>query len=168
MKNRQVYLKLSRNCVACVMSLAFSLSFLACSDSDGVAGGVTDIGNSIADLSDTLRYSGVVQDLQGFEIHRLRNLLDRFRREVEPPANHVQAVRGTAEPRLRRKETVRKHGAHFLLLFEIVLHELAEVIVIKKMFQRDTHAYKLHYFYTKTQFLIKKACKTSRRASSTH
>ena len=65
MKNRQVYLKLSRNCVACVMSLAFSLSFLACSDSDDVAGGVTDIGNSIADLSDTLRYSGVVQDLQG-------------------------------------------------------------------------------------------------------
>ena len=65
MKNRQVYPKLSRNCVACVMSLAFSLSFLACSDSDGVAGGVTDIGNSIADLSDTLRYSGVVQDLQG-------------------------------------------------------------------------------------------------------
>lgn len=65
MKNRQVYLKLSRNCVACVMSLAFSLSFLACSDSENVAGGVTDIGNSIADLSDTLRYSGVVQDLQG-------------------------------------------------------------------------------------------------------
>lgn len=65
MKNRQVYLKLSRNCVACVMSLAFSLSFQACSDSDDVAGGVTDIGNSIADLSDTLRYSGVVQDLQG-------------------------------------------------------------------------------------------------------
>ena len=47
------------------MSLAFSLSFLACSDSGDVAGGVTDIGNSIADLSDTLRYSGVVQDLQG-------------------------------------------------------------------------------------------------------
>ncbi|SHK88446.1 LamG-like jellyroll fold domain-containing protein [Fibrobacter sp. UWB12] len=65
MKNRQVYLKLSRNCAACVMSLAFSLTFLACSDSDDVAGGVTDIGNSIADLSDTLRYSGVVQDLQG-------------------------------------------------------------------------------------------------------
>ena len=65
MKNRQVYLKLSRNCVACVISLAFSLSFLACSDSENVAGGVTDIGNSIADLSDTLRYSGVVQDLQG-------------------------------------------------------------------------------------------------------
>lgn len=65
MKNRQVYLKLSRNCVACVMSLAFSLSFLACSDSDDVAGGVTDIGNSIADLSDTLRFFGVVQDLQG-------------------------------------------------------------------------------------------------------
>ena len=98
--------------------------------------------------------------LQGLEIHRLRNLLDRFRREVEPPANHVQAVRGTAEPRLRRKETVRKHGAHFLLLFEIVLHELAEVIVVKKMFQRDTHAHKLHYFYTKMQFLSKKACKT--------
>ena len=65
MKNRRVYPKLSRNCVACVMSLAFSLSFQACSDSDDVAGGVTDIGNSIADLSDTLRYSGVVQDLQG-------------------------------------------------------------------------------------------------------
>lgn len=65
MKNRQVYLKLSRNCVACVMSLAFSLTFLACSSSEDVAGGVTDIGNSIAREPDTLRYFGVVQDLQG-------------------------------------------------------------------------------------------------------
>ena len=65
MKNRQVYLKLSRNCVACVMSLAFSLTFLACSSSEDVAGGVTDIGNSIAREPDTLRYFGVVHDLQG-------------------------------------------------------------------------------------------------------
>ena len=65
MKNRQVYLKLSRNCVACVMSLVFSLTFLACSDSEDVAGGVTDIGNSIAREPDTLRYFGVVHDLQG-------------------------------------------------------------------------------------------------------
>ena len=65
MKNRQVYLKLSRNCVACVMSLVFSLTFLACSDSENVAGGVTDIGNSIAREPDTLRYFGVVHDLQG-------------------------------------------------------------------------------------------------------
>ena len=65
MKNRQVYLKLSRNCVACVMSLVLSLALLACSDSENVAGGVTDIGNSIAREPDTLRYFGVVQDLQG-------------------------------------------------------------------------------------------------------
>lgn len=65
MKNRQVYLKLSRNCAACVMSLVFSLTFLACSDSEDVAGGVTDIGNSIAREPDTLRYFGVVHDLQG-------------------------------------------------------------------------------------------------------
>lgn len=65
MKNRQVYLKLSRNCVACVMSLAFSLTLLACSSGDDVAGGVTDIGNSVAEMPDTLRYSGVVHDLQG-------------------------------------------------------------------------------------------------------
>ena len=65
MKNRRVYLKLSRNCAACVMSLVFSLTFLACSSSEDVAGGVTDIGNSIAREPDTLRYFGVVQDLQG-------------------------------------------------------------------------------------------------------
>lgn len=65
MKNRQVYLKLSRNCAAYVMSLVFSLTFLACSDSEDVAGGVTDIGNSIAREPDTLRYFGVVHDLQG-------------------------------------------------------------------------------------------------------
>ena len=65
MKNRRVYPKLSRNCAACVMSLAFSLTFLACSSSEDVAGGVTDIGNSIARESDTLRYFGVVHDLQG-------------------------------------------------------------------------------------------------------
>jgi hypothetical protein len=47
------------------MSLAFSLTFLACSSSEDVAGGVTDIGNSIARESDTLRFFGVVHDLQG-------------------------------------------------------------------------------------------------------
>ncbi|WP_406539492.1 LamG-like jellyroll fold domain-containing protein [Fibrobacter sp.] len=65
MKNRRVYPKLSRNCAACVMSLVFSLALLACSDSENVAGGVTDIGNSIAREPDTLRYFGVVHDLQG-------------------------------------------------------------------------------------------------------
>lgn len=65
MKNRRVYSMLSRGRSACVMSLAFSLVLLACSSSDDVAGGVTDIGNSVAEMPDTLRYSGVVQDLQG-------------------------------------------------------------------------------------------------------
>lgn len=65
MKNRRVYPKLLRSCAACVMSLAFSLTLLACSSGDDVAGGVTDIGNSVAEMPDTLRYSGVVHDLQG-------------------------------------------------------------------------------------------------------
>ena len=48
-----------------LFALATSLAFLACSNGEEVAGGVTDIGNSIAKESDTLRYFGVVHDLQG-------------------------------------------------------------------------------------------------------
>ena len=69
--------------------------------------------------------------LQGLEIHGLRNFLDGLVRKVESPANYIQAVRGTAESGFCRKETVGKHGAHFLLLFEIILHELAEIVVVE-------------------------------------
>jgi len=51
------------SCSACLMALAFSLTLLACSSSEDVAGGVTDIGNSIA---------GVVLDLQGRAVSAAR------------------------------------------------------------------------------------------------
>ena len=53
--------------IVCLKLLAFaaSFAFLACSNGEEVAGGVTDIGNSVAKEPDTLRYFGVVHDLQG-------------------------------------------------------------------------------------------------------
>lgn len=65
MKHLTVYLKQPAICRAWVLALAVSLAFFACSNGDDVAGGVTDIGNSIAREPDTLRYFGVVHDLQG-------------------------------------------------------------------------------------------------------
>lgn len=56
---------LKHPCRAWALALAASLAFFACSNGDDVAGGVTDIGNSVAKESDTLRYFGVVHDLQG-------------------------------------------------------------------------------------------------------
>ena len=72
--------------------------------------------------------------LQRFEVHGLRNFFDRLWRQVKTPADYVQAVRRTAEPRLRREESVRKDGTHFLLFLKVILQELAEVVVIKQMF----------------------------------
>lgn len=52
--------------------LAVSFGILACSNGEDVAGGVTDIGNSIADTSDSLSFSGVVHDLQGHAVPAAR------------------------------------------------------------------------------------------------
>ena len=74
-----------------------------------------------------------VRLLERLEIHSLRNLLDGFGRQVEAPADNVQAVRGTAESRLRCKETMRKDGPHLFLFLKVILEELAEVVVVKQM-----------------------------------
>lgn len=50
-----------------------ALPFLsACSNGDDVAGGVTDIGNSIARQPDTIRVSGTVVDMQGQKVPAAR------------------------------------------------------------------------------------------------
>ena len=72
--------------------------------------------------------------LQRFKIHRLGDLIDGLWREVKTSADYVQAIRRTAETRLCCEESVRKDGPHFLLFLEVVLQELAEVVVIKQMF----------------------------------
>ena len=56
---------LKKPCQLWALALAVSLAFFACSNGDDVAGGVTDIGNSVAEIPDTLRFTGVVHDLQG-------------------------------------------------------------------------------------------------------
>lgn len=63
MKRLFVYLKQPRRAWALV--LAASLAFFACSNGDDVAGGVTDIGNSIAREPDTTKIAGTVVDMQG-------------------------------------------------------------------------------------------------------
>ena len=63
MKRLIVYLK--QPCRAWVLALAVSLAFFACSNGDDVAGGVTDIGNSIAREPDTTKIAGTVVDMQG-------------------------------------------------------------------------------------------------------
>jgi hypothetical protein len=47
------------------LALAATFAFLACSNGEDVAGGVTDIGNSIAREPDTTKIAGTVVDMQG-------------------------------------------------------------------------------------------------------
>ena len=56
---------LKKPCRAWVLALAVSLAFFACSNGEEVAGGVTDIGNSIAREPDTTKIAGTVVDMQG-------------------------------------------------------------------------------------------------------
>jgi hypothetical protein len=65
MKHLTVYLKQPAICRAWALALAASLAFFACSNGDDVAGGVTDIGNSIAREPDTTKIAGTVVDMQG-------------------------------------------------------------------------------------------------------
>ena len=65
MKRLIVYLKQPAICRAWMLALAASLAFFACSNGDDVAGGVTDIGNSIAREPDTTKIAGTIVDMQG-------------------------------------------------------------------------------------------------------
>ena len=56
---------LKKPCQVWALALAASLAFFACSNGDDVAGGVTDIGNSIAREPDTTKIAGTVVDMQG-------------------------------------------------------------------------------------------------------
>jgi len=119
MKNRQVYPKLSRNCAACVMSLAFSLTFLACSSSEDVAGGVTDIGNSVVKPPEYELIAGEVIDVQGNGVAHARVVLytDGFY------SNNKEDFRDSVE-------TVSDSVGHFSFELErecVIMHDSAYI-----------------------------------------